>query len=100
MFGTVGRAHIKPENRDKLRAAFDRQEADQAAVPGYVTSYVMFPENRQDEVLLVAMFQDRDSYYRNADDPAQHQRYLEYRALMEDEPEWSDGEWLEFPSRS
>jgi hypothetical protein len=27
-----------------------------------------------------------------ADDPAQNDRYMEYRALMEDDPEWHDGE--------
>ena len=35
---------------------------------------------------------DREAYERNADDPAQHERYVEYRALLEDEPEWHDGE--------
>ncbi len=38
------------------------------------------------------MFEDRASYDKNADDPAQNEQYLEYRALMEDEPEWHDGE--------
>ena len=96
MFGTVGKAHIKPENRDKLLEVFDRQAYDQD-VPGFVKSYVMFPEKGQNEVLIVAMFEDRATYYKNADDPAQHERYLEYRSLLEDEPEWTDGEWLESP---
>jgi len=39
-----------------------------------------------------AGFEDRATYDKNADDPAQHQRYREYRALMEDDPEWHDGE--------
>jgi heme-degrading monooxygenase HmoA len=97
MFGTVGKAHIKPQNRATLLEVFDRQSYDQD-VPGFVKSYVMFPENREDEVLIVAMFEDRATYYRNADDPAQNERYLEYRALLDDEPEWTDGEWLESPS--
>lgn len=95
MFGTVGRAHIKPENKEKFVQVLERQGYDQQ-VSGFVRSYLMFPENRENEVLLVAMFTDRDTYYRNADDPTQHERYVEYRALLEDDPEWTDGEWLEY----
>jgi hypothetical protein len=93
MFGTVGRAHVKPENREKLKEVM-LGRTDDFDVPGYVNAYLMFPENRENEVLIVAMFADADSYWKNADDPAQHERYLEFRALMEDDPEWSDGEWL------
>jgi heme-degrading monooxygenase HmoA len=99
MFGTVGRAHIKPEDREKLVEVMERQTYAQD-VPGFVKSYLMFPENRENEVLLVAMFADRDAYYKNADDPAQNERYLEYRALFEDDPEWTDGEWLESSGRA
>lgn len=98
MYGTVGRAHVKPENRDRLVEVMMKPEYEN--VPGYRRAYMMFPTNREDEVLIVAVFQDKDSYVRNADDPAQHQRYLEYRAILEDEPQWSDGEWLEAPTGS
>lgn len=93
MYGTVGRAHIKPENRERLVEVLKGQSTDQA--PGFRTVYLMFPENRENEVVFVAMFDDRDAYWRNAEDAAQHERYLEYRALLEDDPEWSDGEWIE-----
>jgi quinol monooxygenase YgiN len=89
MYGTVGRTRVKPENRQKLREVFERQSYQ--TVPGYVTSYVLW-ENDTDAAWLFAVFQDRDVYDKNADDPAQHERYLEYRALLEDEPEWHDGE--------
>jgi antibiotic biosynthesis monooxygenase (ABM) superfamily enzyme len=95
MFGTVGRAHIKPENREKFAEVMNKPEY--ADVPGYRHGYLMFPENRQNEVVIVAVFDDRESYFKNAADPAQHQRYLEYRALLEDDPEWTDGEWIESP---
>jgi hypothetical protein len=48
-------------------------------------------EDGTDVMWLVAVFADRESYERNASDPAQHARYLEYRALMEEEPAWHDG---------
>lgn len=92
MYGTVGRVRVKPENRAALVEVLRRQQA--AGIPGFVRAFVMYPENEQDQAVLVALFEDRESYWKNADDPDQHRRYLEYRALMEEEPEWSDGEWL------
>ena len=89
MYGTVARTRVKPENRKKLREVMQRQSYDQVA--GFVTSYMLF-EDGGDEAWMFAVFSDREAYRRNADDPAQHERYLEYRALLEEEPEWHDGE--------
>ncbi len=94
MFGTIGRAKIKPENRDKLVETMMRPEYND--VEGFRNAWLMFPESG-DEVLIVAQFEDRDTYMRNAEDPKQHERYVEYRALLESEPEWTDGEWVEAP---
>jgi antibiotic biosynthesis monooxygenase (ABM) superfamily enzyme len=98
MYGTVMRAHVKPENREKFIELMTRYE--DLDVPGYRGGMLMFPENRENEVVMAVWFDDRGSYRKNAEDPAQHERYLEYRALLEDEPEWSDGEWMEAPSGS
>jgi quinol monooxygenase YgiN len=89
MYGTVARTRVKPENREKLREELAAQDA--AAVPGYVTAYLL-SENDSDVAWIFAVFEDRASYERNADDPAQNERYLRYRAFMEEEPDWHDGE--------
>jgi quinol monooxygenase YgiN len=89
MYGTVARTRVKPENRDKLSEVVARHSGPEIA--GYVAAYMLF-ENEGDTAWLFAVFEDRESYDRNADDPAQNARYVEYRALMEDEPEWHDGE--------
>lgn len=90
MYGTVARTRVKPENRVALRNVLQHQ-GEGSSIPGYVSSHVLW-ENEGDTAWLFAVFEDRASYDRNADDPAQHERYVEYRALMEDEPEWHDGE--------
>ena len=97
MYGTIARTRVKPENREQLIKVFESQGYE-AKVPGYVTSYVLW-ENDGDTAWLFAAFEDRASYDKNADDPAQHERYLAYRALMEDEPEWHDGEISAEPAR-
>lgn len=89
MYGTVARIRVKQENREQLRKVTSNQ--DYADVSGFVTSYILF-EDGGDTAWLFAIFSDREAYERNADDPAQHERFLEYRALLEDEPEWHDGE--------
>jgi quinol monooxygenase YgiN len=89
MYGTVARIRVRSENRQTLTEAFERQSYQ--TVPGFVTSYVLW-ENDSDTAWLIAVFEDRVAYEKNADDPAQHERYLEYRGLLEDEPEWHDGE--------
>ena len=89
MYGTVARTRVKPENRDQLREVIKRQSNEQ--IPGFVAGYVLW-ENDGDGAWIIAVFEDRATYDKNADDPAQHQRYLEYRALLDEEPEWHDGE--------
>jgi hypothetical protein len=89
MYGTVARTRVRPENRERLREVTSRQGYDEVA--GFVRSYVLF-EDEGDVAWIFAIFSDREAYRRNADDPAQHGRYLEYRALLEEEPDWHDGE--------
>jgi quinol monooxygenase YgiN len=89
MYGTVAKVRVKPENRETLREVFERQE--QVQVPGYVNSYMLW-EDGSDIGWMFVVFEDRESYHRNANDPAQNERYQEFRALMEDNPEWHDGE--------
>jgi len=90
MYGSVARTSVKPENRDKLRETFTRQMAG-SPPPGFVTAYTLF-ENEGNTAWMFAVFEDRASYEKNADDPKMNEMYVEYRALMEDEPEWHDGD--------
>jgi hypothetical protein len=95
MYGTVAKCSVKPENRSKLRELVEQQMA-RRKLPGYVTSYLLF-ENDGDAAWLMAIFENRETYDRNADDPSQDADYREYRALMETDPEWHDGEIEGFP---
>jgi antibiotic biosynthesis monooxygenase (ABM) superfamily enzyme len=90
MYGTCARFVVKAENRDKIRDIVERQMRARE-VAGYVTSYVLM-ENGSDNQWLFVIFDDRDSYMANADNPAQDSDFQEIRALMETDPEWHDGE--------
>jgi hypothetical protein len=45
----------------------------------------------------VVFFRDRESYVRNADDPAQHEDFLKMRAHLDADPDWTDGVWTTYP---
>jgi hypothetical protein len=80
---------VKPENRQALFDLMNSQ--DYPSVPGFVESYTL-QENDSDACWVLAIFTDRAAYDRNADDPAQNDRFVAYRALLEADPEWHDGE--------
>ncbi|MDP9329482.1 MAG: hypothetical protein M3P11_02385 [Actinomycetota bacterium] len=90
MYGTVARTRVKPENREKLQEVMERQTKERV-IPGMITGYTLY-ENDGDVAWMFAVFEDRASYDKNADDPAMNDQYMEYSALMEGEPEWHDGE--------
>jgi hypothetical protein len=87
MNGTVARTRVEPEDREKLGQVLERQSYQ--TVPCFQTSYILWQED-SDAAWLFAIFEGRAAYEKNADDPAQHERYLEYSALLQDEPEWHD----------
>jgi len=89
MYGTVAKMRVKAENVDAVRKVMAAQ-MEGAKPAGYIRSYVL-SENDSDTQWLFVMFEDKASYMANADDPAQNERYMEFRALMEADPEWHDG---------
>lgn len=94
MYGTIMRGTFAPENRAALAAAIG--EGERVPVPGFLGSHLMFPDGREDEVWLVVFFEDKAAYDKNAADPAQHDRYVKFRALLEADPVWTDGAWETF----
>ena len=90
MYGTLARMKVTKENLEKLRASMD--PTAQREVDGFKASYVVIPDQRDDEVWLLAVFEDEASYKKNAASPEQNKEYMVYRALLEEEPEWIDGQ--------
>jgi hypothetical protein len=94
MYGTVMRAKATAGNRDAVVAMMG--EGLDAA--GFHATYVLLPDDDENAVVAAVIFDDRDSYSANAHDPATETWYGRFRALLEDDPEWTDGEWASFPS--
>jgi hypothetical protein len=94
VYGTVARMQVTLENVEKLKALMET--VGSRSVEGFAGTYILIPDVWHDEILMVVMFEDRATYVKNANDPAMHEDFLKYRALLEADPEWTDGEWLAY----
>lgn len=90
MYGTVARLKVKPGAMAEMQAV--TKEYENLNIPGQQKTYVFQMDADPDEAYLVAIFDSKDAYVANANDPAQHERYAKMRNLLTADPEWHDGE--------
>lgn len=94
MYGTVARMKVRRDKVDELRALM--QEVESRPIEGYRGTNILIPDDGRDEIVMVVYFDDKASYVKNADDPRMHEDYVRYRALLDADPEWTDGEWVTY----
>jgi quinol monooxygenase YgiN len=94
MYGTVMRAKTTPGNRQEVVALM----GESLDTTGFRATYVLLPDDDEHAVVAGVIFEDRETYSANAHDPATEAWYARFRALLEDDPEWTDGEWVSFLS--
>jgi quinol monooxygenase YgiN len=95
VYGTIAIMKVKPENRAKLNAWFDRWWAERRPrVKGAIASSVHVNDSNPDEVIVSVVFESKEAYQANASDPEQDKWYREMRAILEADPRWMDGEVL------
>ena len=90
MYGTVARLQVKPGSLEALQAW--GSSADSGKISGFIGTYLYQMDKNPNELYLAVLFADKESYVANAQDPAQHTRYLEMRTHLAADPEWHDGE--------
>jgi antibiotic biosynthesis monooxygenase (ABM) superfamily enzyme len=89
MYGTIARMRVKPGKEAEL-AQIGRESAQ--GIPGLVFEHIFKMDAGPNEYMLVVAFTDKASYRANAESPEQNERYQQYVALLDGEPEWHDGE--------
>jgi hypothetical protein len=92
MFGTVMRARATPGNRQAVVTMM----GEGLDAEGFRATYILLPDDDESSLVAVVIFEDRTTYSANAHDPATEAWYARFRALLEDDPEWTDGEWVSF----
>ena len=90
MYGTVARMKVKAGMEGKLVEITRSYEG--LKIPGHRMTYVDRLDSGNNEYILTAVFDSREAYHKNANDPAQNARYMQMRALLDADPEWHDGE--------
>jgi quinol monooxygenase YgiN len=89
MYGTVAQIRLKPgKEAELIRLA----HAGSEFAPGLRFDFLYRTDADPREYVLVVAFTDKQTYEANAATPEQHAQYLKYRALMESDPVWHDGE--------
>jgi quinol monooxygenase YgiN len=90
MYGTIARFHLKPGKEAELADLL--QELKEEDIPGAISEYVYRMDENPNEYYLAIIFEDKDQYMANADSPEQDARYRKFRNLLEEDPDWHDGE--------
>ena len=89
MYGTVARLKMKPGQRDEMVARFG--QGGMPLDPGEVSGHFFALDNDPDGAFIVAIFTDKEAYIANAQRPETHERYLQLRAFLAEDPVWFDG---------
>ena len=92
MFGTIGRMRPQAGQRDALIGMLSEPPGGTAA-NGYRGSYLLKAEEG-DELVVAVMYEDKDAYFAMVHDPQTDENFGRIMALLEEEPTWTDGEWI------
>jgi quinol monooxygenase YgiN len=100
MYGTIARMRAKAGDAEALaRLAEEWNIERKPKVAGAIASYLFTPDAApygRPTQFLIAVFEDEQTYRKNAADPAQDAWYRRLREHLEDDPEWSDGTFQSF----
>ncbi|MBX6341796.1 MAG: hypothetical protein IRY97_05010 [Thermomicrobiaceae bacterium] len=92
LFGTVARLKVEDGHEESLLAVLREWERERGPeVEGMVATYLFKLEGEPKTMILVAIAKDRDTWYRNANDPETDRWYRRLRENLEEDPIWQDG---------
>lgn len=91
MFGTIGTFKIKP-GADAVLTELDEawMKEFRPSVPGPVLMFRGTVDGKPDERVMVFLCQDKETYFKIADDPRQDEQYQKMTEHVEGEITWTD----------
>lgn len=90
MYGTVARLRVRPGMKDQLMAL--SKEFEDSNAPGWIAEFIYQTDEDPNVYYMAVVFESRRAYAENADSPEMDAFYQKFRALLEEDPEWHDGE--------
>ena len=95
MYGRIFRMKVKSGQEQQVADLLDEWSRDvKPKVEGAVGGLILKPDGTSGVLVGAAVFRDKAAYLANADTPGQDEWYQKLRALLEDDPQWEDGEYL------
>jgi heme-degrading monooxygenase HmoA len=90
-YGTVAHMRVLPGKWEEIER-MSRQDGGDRRIPGAISDWVFRLDRDPDEFIIVTVFESRELYFANAEDPEQDKSYQRLRALLSEDPVWHDGE--------
>ena len=96
MYGTVANIRVKAGHGDDLKRIMQEWNVERKPkVKGALSSYLFELDSDPQDWILVALFEDKEPYEANADDPEQDKWFRQLMEHLDGEPQWHDGEAFE-----
>ena len=93
MYGTVALVYPKPDKEQELFALVEKWWTERRPkVQGAVSSTLSRQDINPGELLLAVIFESKEAYEANANDPEQNAWFQQMMACCVKEPRWFDGE--------
>ena len=99
MFGTIGHARLKSGGQAQLEALMqERQQTIRPQIPGEFVQLVGHADGQPDELVFVALAQDKATYQNLAQLPEQDAWFRRFTEQVEGDVRWEDVEMERIPS--
>jgi hypothetical protein len=93
MFGTIGHARLKSGRQAQLEALNQEwQQTIRPKIPGEFVQLIGYRDGQPDELVFVALAQDKATYQRLAEMPEQDAWYRRFADQVEGDVRWEDVE--------
>jgi heme-degrading monooxygenase HmoA len=93
MYGTVFRVRPRPGQEEALieeAARWNRERRPH--IRGLVAEFIYRSDTHPGEYIVALVFESREAFQRNANDPEEDSWYRRWSEYLTAEPEWDDGE--------
>ena len=91
MYGTIFNLNVKSGHKEKLIELMKNQTRNPE---GMLAWFLMNPDDDDEDLIGVAVFENKDAHLANATNPDQHEYFVAIMEHLNSEPTWTDGEYV------
>jgi antibiotic biosynthesis monooxygenase (ABM) superfamily enzyme len=91
LYGTVAHFKVKPGMRSLFRSWMNYSSWTLRTVRGAVNSVAIQMDEHSQEIMIAVVFESREAYRANAENPEQHAEFLQMMEFLAGPPDWHDG---------